>query len=171
MPTAPAPEARIHAITRPSPQLLKLYVVRCLLLACLGPWFLIGIVPLYFKYHTLRYRFDAEGIGMSWGILWRRETYLTYARIQDIHLSRGVVERWLGLATIGVQTAAGSAASEMSIVGLTEYEVLRDFLYGKMRGATHGAAEHPAPEDEAARLLAEIRDDLRAVRTALGRAK
>jgi uncharacterized membrane protein YdbT with pleckstrin-like domain len=31
-------------------------------------------MPLYFKYETLRYRFDEEGMSMSWGILMRRQT-------------------------------------------------------------------------------------------------
>jgi len=29
---------------------------------------------LYFRYHTMRYRFDAEGIRMCWGILFRHST-------------------------------------------------------------------------------------------------
>ncbi len=155
----------IFAIERPSPRLLTLYVLRSLALCLLGPWFLIAIVPLYFRYHTLRYRFDDEGVAMSWGILWRRETYLTYARIQDIHISRGLFERWLGLGTIQVQTAAGSAGAEMGIEGLAEYEQVRDYLYSRMRGATAHSSATAAPEsDDATALLTEIRDELRALR-------
>ena len=153
---------KIFAIERPHPKLMKLYVLRVLALGLLGPWFWIALLPAYFRYHTLRYRFDAEGVAMSWGVLWRREIYLTYARIQDIHISRGIFERWLGLGTIHVQTAAGTSGAEMSIEGLTEYEAVRDFLYGRMRGASHH--DEPAATDEVASLLAEIRDDLRAVR-------
>lgn len=158
----------VYAIERPSAKLLWLYFLRVFALGLLGPWFWIGVLPLYFRYHTLRYRFDAEGVAMSWGVLWRREIYLTYARIQDIHISRGLFERWLGLGTIHVQTAAGTSGAEMSIEGLTEYEAVRDFLYSHMRGATHHSdhQEH-APSDDAAALLAEIRDDLRAVREKL----
>jgi uncharacterized membrane protein YdbT with pleckstrin-like domain len=158
-------ENAIFAIERPSPRLLTLYVLRSLALCLLGPWFLIAIVPLYFRYHTLRYRFDDEGVAMSWGILWRRETYLTYARIQDIHISRGLFERWLGLGTIQVQTAAGSAGAEMGIEGLAEYEQVRDYLYSRMRGATQHSSTTAAPEgDGATALLTEIRDELRALR-------
>lgn len=163
----PPQERAIFAIERPSPRLLTLYVLRSLALCFLGPWFLVAIVPLYFRYHTLRYRFDDEGVAMSWGILWRRETYLTYARIQDIHISRGLFERWLGLGTIQVQTAAGSAGAEMGIEGLAEYEQVRDYLYSRMRGATlqvkPAAVEHG---DEATELLTQIRDELRALREA-----
>ena len=37
---------------------------------------------------------------MSWGILFRREVIIQFARIQDIHLRSNVVERWLGLGRI-----------------------------------------------------------------------
>ncbi len=87
------------------------------------------ILPLYFKYHTLRYRFDDKGIAMTYGILFRRETYLTYRRIQDIHVTRNFVQRWLGLASVAVQTASGSSGAEMTIEGIHEPERLRDFLY------------------------------------------
>ncbi len=116
---------------------------------------------------------------MGWGLLWRREIFLTYARIQDIHLSRGIIERWLGLATINIQTAAGSSSSEMSIVGLIDYEQVRDFLYSRMRGARFDDVDEvgepgqapatPAPDgDVAVALLTDIRDELRAVRERLG---
>ncbi len=166
----------VYEIARPDRKLLLLYVLRAL---CTGPGFLFVFPPAFFKYETLRYRFDDEGITMSWGILWRREIFLTYARIQDIHLSRGIIERWLGLATINIQTAAGSSSSEMSIVGLIDYKRVRDFLYSRMRGARFGEVDVPeqAPGkpasdgDTAVALLTDIRDELRAVRERLGESR
>src|SRR5687768_16537523 len=104
-----------YGITRPAPVLLRYYFLVSLLT---GPFFLLALLPLYFRYITLRYHFDEKGVSMSWGILWRRETLLTYRRIQDIHLTRNLVQRWLGLATVALQTAAGSATAEMSLVGI-----------------------------------------------------
>jgi len=49
---------------------------------------------LYFRYHTMRYRFDAEGIHMRWGILMRHEVMLNYSRIQDIQLRSNVRANW-----------------------------------------------------------------------------
>lgn len=159
----------VHAISRPDRKLLTQYLVRSLLT---GPAFPFVFVPSFFKYETLKYSFDDEGITMAWGLLWRREIFLTYARIQDIHLSRGIIERWLGLATINIQTAAGSSSSEMSIVGLTAFARVRDFLYLRMRGARFGEDEEPATTiiplretgDTAISVLTEIRDELRSVR-------
>ena len=71
---------------------------------------------------------------MKVGILFRRETNLTYARIQDIHLRSGLLQRWLGLANVQIQTASGSAGPELVIEGFKEYEAIRDFLYTRMRG-------------------------------------
>lgn len=128
--------ARVPALPDPEPRphrsLLMYYALTSLLL---GPFFPFLLVPMYFRYHTLRYRFDDEGVAMSWGILFRREITLTYARIQDIHLTSNVVERWLGLARIQVQTASGSSGAEMTIEGLPHFEQVRDFLYSRMRGA------------------------------------
>ena len=78
---------------------------------------------------------------MRWGILFRHEVVLNYSRIQDVHLHSNVVERWLGLARIEVQTASGGATPEMTLEGLLEYEAVRDFLYSRMRGARE---KHPA---------------------------
>lgn len=156
-----------YNITRPAPVLMGYYVLVSLLL---GPAFVVALLPLYFRYITLRYHFDDKGVSMSWGILWRRETLLTYRRIQDIHLTRNLVQRWLGLATVSVQTASGSASAEMSLEGILEAEPLRDFLYAKMRGArglatadeaAHGSQAAPAgAHDEALALLRDIRDSL-----------
>ena len=157
----------VYEITRPHRNLLILYFMRSVLT---GPAFPIVLLLSFFKYETLRYRFDKEGVKVSWGLLWRREIVLTYTRIQDIHLSRGLFERWLNLGTIYIQTAAGSASAEMAVVGLTEYDMVRDHLYSKMRGArlaepgAEDAATPPADGDPALELLVEIRDEIRALR-------
>ena len=156
-----------HSITRPAPVLLKYYFLTSLFA---GPLFPFAFIPMYFKYETLRYRFDKDGISMAWGILFRREIHLTYRRIQDIHLNRNIVQRWLGLATVAVQTASGSARPEMSIEGILQTEPLRDYLYSEMRGAKDDSAqnnseqnngEDSVDENRVARLLDEIRDVLK----------
>ena len=86
---APVDAARVQAITRPGPQLWTAYLIYCLCSTVALP---LAILPAYFRYKTLRYRFDDDGVSVSYGLLWRRETYLTYARIQDIHLRLNAVE-------------------------------------------------------------------------------
>ena len=93
------------------------------------PAFPITLIALYIQYRTLRYRFDDEGVWRRQGLLWRREVNVACRRIQDIHLTNGIVQRWLGLATVSTQTAAGSATAEVTIDGVLEAEALRDYLF------------------------------------------
>ena len=111
----PAKPFNPASITGPDSRLLTYYILTSLLL---GPFFPIALIPLLCKYLTLKYRFDDEGISMSWGVLFRQEIHLTYRRIQDIHLTRNLFQRWMGLATVDVQTASGSAGPEMRIEGV-----------------------------------------------------
>ena len=158
----------VRSIQRPAPALMKYYVLSSLVL---GPLFFVMLIPLYFRYHTMRYTFDDEGISMRWGILFRREITLTYARIQDIHLTSNFVERWLGLARIQIQTASASASAEMTLEGLHEFEMVRDYLYSKMRGVRSGAAGSqpaiPSADSNLAEALREVAAELRAVRQTL----
>jgi putative membrane protein len=167
-------------VMRPAPVLMSYYFVTALLM---GPAFPIVIVVLWFRYLTLRYRFDDEGVRMSVGLLFKREVNLTYRRIQDIHVTRGFIQRWFGLATVSIQTASGSATPEIKVEGLLEADELRDHLYSRMRGGAHApdgaypaappdptappdpAASHDtvaAPaSDEALAILRDIREALR----------
>jgi len=167
-PTATVTQAEIFQIERPSPSLLKLYLLRSFLS---GPLIVIVLPLLYFRYRTLRYSFDEEGVHMRWGILFRREINLTYARIQDIHLSSGVLQRWFGLADIQIQTASGSAGAEMIVEGLHEFDDVRNYLYARMRGQDldgDGVPDSVDPaETEAIVLLRQISDDLRRSREAM----
>lgn len=155
-------------ITRPVPALFTYYMLVALTTVLGFPF--VGLY-LFFKYETLKYRFDDEGVSMSWGILFRREITLAYRRIQDIHVSRNIIERWMGLATVSVQTASGSVGPQMQIQGIYEFQELRDYLYSKMRGA-RGVDEPAAanagagPQDEALALLTQIRDEVARLRAA-----
>ena len=166
---------------RPPRSLLTYYILQSVIA---GPG-LIVLLPLrYFRFRTLRYVFDNEGVTMRWGILFRREISLTYARIQDIHLNSNVVERWLGLGRVQIQTASGQSGAEMTVEGLPDYEAVRDELYRRMRGA-RGAQSHgtlpdhtqsdallpAAGEMEVVAALNAAVAELRALREELGKAR
>jgi putative membrane protein len=159
-------EAEVIAITRPKRELLTLYLLYSLFSLVAFPF----VFPvLYFRYHTLKFRFDKEGVGVSYGILFRREHYLTYARIQDIHLTRDIFERWLGIGSVQIQTASGSSSPEVGIVGTDQFNAIRDYLYIRMRGAR----EHRGPAvseaggggyGDAERVASALRDAAAALR-------
>ena len=165
------------AITRPDQRLMTYYFILAVLSLVAFP---VTLITLYIKFRTMRFRFDDEGVWRSQGLLWRREVNVAYRRIQDIQLTSGIIQRWLGLASVSIQTAAGSATPEVTIEGVLEAEALRDFLYTKMRGVRDGGlANRPASgpagdvagdatDRDALALLADIRDSLRRVEARLG---
>jgi len=170
-----------RSIRRPDPALLTYFIIISAFTLVLFPFVFL---PLYFKYRTLEYEFDEDGISMRWGVLFRQEINLTYRRIQDIHVTRGLIQRWLGLASLAIQTASGASGAEMTILGIRRPEQLRDYLYRTMGGAEDEAdestpaqrasrldgaattAEATTPagadtDDEALALLRDIRDEIR----------
>jgi uncharacterized protein len=166
---------QLQAIDRPDRKQVTLIILSGVFASAVScgfatPFVLIGIIPVLIRYYTTRYRFDESGVGVSWGFLFKQESHLTFDKIQDIHLRRGLLERWLKLGTVDVQTASGSAGAEVSLYGLTEFDEVRDFLYQEMRNArgmnrpkkTDGAKGEVtrAGGDEAIKLLREIRDEV-----------
>jgi putative membrane protein len=161
-------EKAILSITRPKDSLLTYYMLTALASLIAAPF--LGLY-LYFRFHTMRYRFDAEGISMSWGILFHHEIVLNYSRIQDIQLRSNFVERLLRLAQIEVQTAGGGAGEQMTLEGLEDVEAVRDFLYSRMRG---GSAQHhtekpvvAASGNDLAGVLRDVAGELRGIREQL----
>jgi putative membrane protein len=149
----------IAAIERPRESLMTYYTLQAIAANVASPF----LFPyLYFRYHTMRYRFDTDGIHMKWGLIFRREVLLNYSRIQDIHLRSNVIERWLGLARIEIQTASGAASANMTLEGMTDPEGMRDFLYSQLRGSKDPQAG--AEDDPVAAVLREVAGELRAIR-------
>ena len=174
-PLTPMVSFQPGAVIRPAPVLLKYFLICAI---CTGPAFPFMFLALYFRYITLRYRFDADedgGVWMARGILFKKEVSLTYRRIQDIHVSRNFIERWMGLARVAVQTASSSSSPEMTVEGVLDADALRDFLYQHMRGAKGLPTDSPgdasphadAEGDEALVLLREVRDSLADLRDRL----
>ena len=120
------------ALERPSPKLLTYYLLTGLLT---GPGILIAIPALIIRYNTLRYRFEESGLRMQLGLFFRKEVVVAFRRIQDIHVSRNLIQRWLGIASVSVQTASGNAMPEIVLEGITDPDTVRDWLYEHMRGA------------------------------------
>jgi putative membrane protein len=162
----------------------NLLVYYCLQSLLLGPLFPVLLLPRYFKYRSLRYHLRDDGVAAEWGVLFRHEVSLGYGRIQDIHLASNLIERWLGIARIQVQTASGSSAAEMTIEGLPDYAEVRDWIYSRMRGAVRrpsGSPAAPAAAQDVASLagggmteavvaaLHEVAAELRRVRELLER--
>lgn len=158
----------IFSLQRPLPSLLRYYWLASIFW---GPAFFIPLVLKSLRYRTIRYEFSADGVTMRWGGLERREVSLAYARIQDIHVRANVLERWLGLARLEIQTASGDSKAEMTLEGLPQPLAVRDFLYNRGRGARTLSATPSAEPNDASltEALHAVAAEMRAIRQLLER--
>lgn len=158
----------VHSLEKPSNKLLRYYFFASLLS---GPGIVIAFPTLLIRYNTLRYRFEDSGLRMTVGLLFRKEVVVAFRRVQDIHVSRNLVQRWLGIASVSIQTASGNAAPEIVLEGIVDADTVRDWLYERMRGAKGATGTQHSSEpgldesvagnhDQVTVLLAGIRDNL-----------
>lgn len=158
-------------IDTPSRSLLTYY----LLVSLFGGPLVLLLFPLnWIRFKTLRYELQDSGIRMSVGLLFRQEVIVAYRRIQDIHVSHNIIQRWLGISSVSIQTASGNAMPEIVVEGVETPDHLRDWLYERMRGAKSGGSETSVSSeaqnaavsgssDEVTMLLRGIRDNLAVV--------
>jgi membrane protein YdbS with pleckstrin-like domain len=136
---------------------------RMLLVVCLGPVVLAaGVLPALFgapvwavgaavplavlpaawrmlgrNWRSWKYAERADDLLISRGVLWHEETVVPYGRMQLVEVTSGPVERYFGLASVQLHTAA--AATDARVPGLPpeEAERLRDRLtrLGEARSA------------------------------------
>lgn len=91
--------------------------------AAMGAW--LGVR----RYHHTQWRHDAQGMALRRGRLWHRETRVPATRVQHLDVTRGPLQRRLGLATLVVHTA-GTQHSAVKFPNLDsgDAERLRDAL-------------------------------------------
>ena len=83
-------------------------------------WFAFGSVLLYsfgvlwawiynvYAYRFYRYSVEESCLKVEKGIIWKTYKSIPYKKIQNVDISRGVLDRILGLSNLNVQTAGSS---------------------------------------------------------------
>lgn len=77
---------------------------------------------------SIRYRYWRYGVGddaliLEYGVWTRRQSLTPYFRVQNVDISQGPLERWLGLKRLTIKTA--SAFTDATIPGLDAAEAER----------------------------------------------
>lgn len=122
---------------------LGLLIASLVLIARLGPelpwigratWLLAALLLLLAlrlawryaaaRHARFRYCLDPRGLEIHRGVFWRSEIRVLRSRVQHTDLSRGPLERRLGLASVMIHTA-GSEAATLRLPGLLESEARR----------------------------------------------
>ncbi|GGI03192.1 PH domain-containing protein [Egicoccus halophilus] len=123
------------------------------LLATVG---VLGLVYRFLAWQRFTFSFDGDVLRVEEGVLSRSARSLDVARIQQVEIDRGPVQRMLGLAALRVETAGSSSEVEVDlrVIEVDEAVALRDAVReGKARQA--GVARPDADDGGSEAALAE----------------
>ena len=148
----------------------------CLFLAANVLWLVptYALLPAY--YRSIEYELAAEEIVVRVGIVTKTVKTVPYRTVTNIEVKRGFLDRLLGIGGIAIHTAGYSAQGgpEIRLSGLEDCDGAQSEILAELRryragtGPAIGAEEAPVPEQQAPQLLAQILEELRALRRSLG---
>jgi membrane protein YdbS with pleckstrin-like domain len=80
------------------------------------------------RYRYWRWAADASSLELRHGVVLRTASSVPFARIQQIDITQGPVEQWLGLATLAIRTAAATSDATIPGIPLASAESVRASL-------------------------------------------
>ena len=101
-------------------------------------------------YRRYRYTFTDDTFDIESGVLNRREREIPYRRIQNVDISRNVVQRLLGLSAIDIETAGGgSTEAAIRYVTAEAATTIQDEIRRRKRGGDQQRADTAATAETA----------------------
>lgn len=91
-------------------------------LVCALVFFGISYLTAKLTYKFYLYELADNGFKKESGIIWKRYVTIPYEKIQNVDITRGVIERILGLSTLKIQTAGASAPMIKTSMGIFHQE-------------------------------------------------
>jgi membrane protein YdbS with pleckstrin-like domain len=119
-------------------------------------------------YSSITYILTKDEIIAEKGVWWKRKSFVPYNRIMNINVFQCPIVRHFGLGTVRVQTAgfssggsAGGRVAEVVILGVKNFEEIRNIIMGFVKRvkpvAVEAEAEAPAPRSVDQQILNELR--------------
>ncbi len=68
-------------------------------------------------HNNFYFSIDENGFNKEHGIIHKQEVSIPYSRIQNVNITRGLIDRMLGLARISIETAGSNSIKARDIVG------------------------------------------------------
>jgi uncharacterized membrane protein YdbT with pleckstrin-like domain len=139
-----------------------------------GLWWLIALILIGPYYHSLRYEVQDDEVVVNAGIWTKSVKHVPYRTVTNLEVKRDVVDRWLGIGTLNIQTAgmSGQKGAEERLVGLSNVQDVYASVAEELRRFRGGMAPTQADfEVEPAVAqpggLGEILAEVRAIRKSL----
>ena len=127
-------------------------------------------------YRSLSYEIQDDEVIVRAGILTKSVKHVPYRTVTNLTVKRDILDRWLGLGTLNIQTAgmSGQTGAEERLVGLPNVQEVYEMVVTELRrfrgGMAPTAAEvEGAPAVASADTLGAILAEVRAIRQSLER--
>ncbi|MDY7080069.1 MAG: PH domain-containing protein [Chloroflexota bacterium] len=105
-------------------------------------WYLPALIVTRPYYRSLSYEIQDDEVIVRVGIWTKSVKHVPYRTVTNLTVNRGILDRWLGLGTLNIQTAgmSGSTGAEESLVGLTNVEEVYEIVATELRRFRGGMA-------------------------------
>ena len=144
---------------------------------CLLGWLVVMLlvlvwIPLF--HGSLEYVIDSDGVKGSKGVLWKKQVTVPFAKMTNLDVTRGPLQRLAGIGTIHVQTAGmggpEGTRAELKLLGVREIEQTKERIMERVRGFTAGGRQVVAEKAAAggeSDVFERMLEELSAIREAL----
>ena len=139
-----------------------------------GAWWLVAMFLIGPYFRSLRYEIQDDEVVVHAGIWTKSVKHVPYRTVTNLTVKRDVIDRWLGLGTLNVQTAgmSGQTGAEEHLVGLEDVQEVYDAVATELRRFRGGMAPTQAEVEEAIvptqpDALNELLVEVRAIRRSL----
>ena len=139
-----------------------------------GLWWVVALILIGPYYRSLRYEVQDDEVVVNAGIWTKSVKHVPYRTVTNMQVKRDVVDRWLGIGTLNIQTAgmSGQTGAEERLVGLSNVQEVYESVAAELRRFRGGMAPTQADvEVESAAAppagLGEILAEVRAIRKSL----
>lgn len=137
-------------------------------------WYLPALMLTGPYYRSLAYEIQEDEVIVRVGIWTKSVKHVPYRTMTNLTVKRDILDRWLGIGTLNIQTAgmSGTTGTEEKLVGLTNveevYEIVVTELHrfrGSMAPTAAGVEGEPAVSttDTLSAILSEVRAIRRAM--------
>jgi putative membrane protein len=111
-------------------------------------------------YQRFEYDLTGDSLDIASGVVSRRNREIPIGRVQNVDISRNVVQRLLGIAVIDLETAGGSSTeASLKCVSETEAERLQDEI-GRLKRGEAGTEAGPTTRQSREELFAITPEEL-----------
>jgi putative membrane protein len=139
-----------------------------------GFWWVLALILTGPYYRSLRYEVQDDEVLVNVGIWTKSVKHVPYRTVTNMEVKRDVVDRWLGIGTLNIQTAgmSGQTGAEERLVGLSNVQEVYESVAKELRRFRGGMAPTQADVEAEPAVaspdgLGEILVEVRAIRKSL----